>query len=151
LLAVQFDSLIGLTAEVSVSGVADQAGNKVHGTTMWSFDVADFDASGASVHVTGLLLNISSSSVDSAALAAIKTDLAALLGVGGSRFTDIQASEAWISGSSVTALEFIIKSSSKTATSVAQQLAQAVQSLASGSNALSSYSSALNTAVSSQV
>jgi hypothetical protein len=119
---------------------------------MWSFDVADFGASGASAHVTGLLLNVSSSSVDSAALTAIKTDLAALLGVGGTRFTDILASEAWISGSSVTALEFIVTaSSSKTATSVTQQLAQTVQNLTPNSNALSSYSSALKTAVSSQV
>ena len=149
---MQLDSLIGLNAEVSVSGVADDAGNKVQGTTKWNFTVADFDASGASVHVTGLLLNISSSSVDSAALTAIKTDLAALLGVGGTRFTDMQVSEAWISGSSVTALEFIVTaSSSKTATSLTQQLAQTVQNLAPGSNALSSYSSALKTAVSFQV
>jgi hypothetical protein len=148
----QLDSLIGLTAEVSVRGVADQAGNKGQGTTVWSFVVADFGASAASVHVTGLLLNTSSSSVNNAALTAIKSDLASLLGVADTRFTTLQIAEIWIRGGSMTTLELTITaSSSKTATSIAQQLAETVLNLASGSNSMSSYSSALKTTVASQV
>ncbi len=114
--------------------------------------MADFGASSASVHVTGLLLNVSSSSLNNAALTAIKTDLATLLGVADTRFTNLEISDAWIDGVAMSALEFTITAAaSKTATSLAQQLAETVQILAAGSNALSSYSSALKTAVSSQV
>jgi hypothetical protein len=148
----QLDSLIGLTAEVSVRGVADKAGNKAQGTISWSFTVADFGASAASVHVTGLLLNVSASSLNNAVLTAIKAELATLLGVADTRFTNLEISDAWIGGVAMSALEFTISTSaSKTATSLAQQLAETVQNLAAGSNALSSYSSALKTAVSSQV
>ncbi len=133
-------------------GVADKAGNKAQGSISWSFTVADFGASAASVHVTGLLLNASSSSVNTAALTAIKTDLATLLGVADTRLTNLQISNTWIGGVSMTSLELTIAaSSSKTATSLAQQLAETVENLAPGSNALSSYSSALKTAVTTQV
>ncbi len=133
-------------------GVADKAGNKAQGTTTWSFSVADFGASAASVHVTGLLLNVSASSLNNAALTAIKADLATLLGVADTRFTNLEISNIWIGGVAMSVLEFTITASaSKTATSLAQQLAETVQILAAGSNALSSYSSALKTAVSSQV
>jgi hypothetical protein len=135
-----------------VRGVADKAGNKAQGSISWSFTVADFGASAASVHVTGLLLNASSSSVNTAALTAIKTDLATLLGVADTRLTNLQISNTWIGGVSMTSLELTIAaSSSKTATSLAQQLAETVENLAPGSNALSSYSSALKTAVTTQV
>jgi hypothetical protein len=135
-----------------VRGVADKAGNKAQGSISWSFTVADFGASAASVHVTGLLLNVSASSLNNAALTAIKADLATLLGVADTRFTNLEISDAWIGGVAMSALEFTITASaSKTATSLAQQLAETVQILAAGSNALSSYSSALKIAVSSQV
>ncbi len=113
--------------------------------------MADFGASAASVHVAGLLLNVSSS-LNNAALTAVKADLATLLGVADTRFTYLEISNAWIGGVAMSALEFTITASaSKTATSLAQQLAETVQNIAAGSNALSSYSSALKTAVSSQV
>jgi hypothetical protein len=135
-----------------VRGVADKAGNTAQGTTTWSFTVADFGASAASVHVTALLLNVSSSSLNNAALTAVKADLAMLLVVADTRLTNLEISDAWIGGVAMSALEFTITASaSKTATSLAQQLAEIAQNFAAGSNALSSYSSALKIAVSSQV
>jgi hypothetical protein len=134
----QLDSPIGLTADVSVRDVADQAGNKSQVTTVWGFTVADFGASAASVHVTGLILNVSSASINNAAPTAIKSDLVPLLGVADTRFTALWIAEIGIPGVSVTTLEFTITASSyRAATSLAQQLAEAVLTLASGSNAMS--------------
>ena len=143
---------MGLTAEVSVGGVADLAGNIAQGSAVWSFTVADFEVSVASVRVAGFTLNALSTTVDTAALAAIKTDLASLLGVADTRITNLQATPVVVGGVSMTGLELTITASaSKSATLLAQQLAQAVQNLAPGSNAASSYSSALKDAVASQV
>ena len=125
---LQFDSLIGKTVEIVVSNVADLAGNMLSWPVIWSFTVADYGASEASVRVSGLVLSTAYAAFQGkiGELGKNQQDLAILLGVPLARIININAYSAL--GGNVTALSFVIAApgggDTKTAVAAAQVLAQ---------------------------
>ncbi len=146
---MQLDSLIGKTVEIVVSNVADLAGNRLSWPVIWSFPVADYGASTASVRVSGLVLGTTYAAFQAKTgeLAKIQQDLATLMGVPLARITSVAAYSA-LDGN-VTAVSFVIAApgagDTKTAVTAAQVLARRLAQAAPG------LTGSLATAVTSKV
>ena len=114
--------------EISLDGIEDHAGNAVSWPITWSFAVADYGASSASVRVSGLLLNTTYAAfqVKSGELAKLQQDLATFLFIPVARITNVQAAAAL--GGNLTAVSFVIDAPAvgdpKTAVAAAQDLAK---------------------------
>ncbi len=124
---LQFDDLVSKDLTIAVNGVKDTAGNIIAWPVMWTFTVADFGASSATVYVSGLLLSTTYASFQSSQIAALKAELNALLNLA-DRIDQVIASEA-ADGS--TALHFTITSGTPSATVLGKQLATVVASVGS--------------------
>ncbi len=146
---IQLDSLIGKTVEIVLDGVADQAGNAVLWPITWSFAVADYGASSASVRVSGLLLDTTFAAFQakSGELASIRQDLATFLSIPVERITNVQAVSA--SGGNITAVSFVIAApgAGDATTSVAAARALAKEC----AKTTPAFSGSLSTVVSSKV
>ncbi len=111
-----------------MDGVEDQAGNAVPWPITWSFAVADYGASSASVRLSGLLLNTTyvAFQAKSGELAKIQQDIATFLSIPLARITNVQAAAAL--GGNLTAVSFVINApgagDTKTAVAAAQALAK---------------------------
>ena len=131
------------------SGVADHAGNAVPWPVTWSFTVADYGASSASVRVSGLVLNTTYASFQakSGELANIRQDLATFLSIPIERITNVQAVGAL--GGNATAVSFVIAApgagDSKTAVTAAQDVAKEC------AKSKPTFSGSLSTAITSKV
>jgi hypothetical protein len=153
LFILQLDALVGSTAEVSVTGLADVLGNKIQGSVSWSFDFGDYKPALATVRVSGLLLSASTATIKNlGGFSAIDADLATFLGVPFFRVDEITAAPIVVGGASFTSIQLALTAGSpKTATILAQQLAQQLIQLPIGNNAFSSFTSALKFASPCQV
>jgi hypothetical protein len=132
-----------------LSGIADYAGNIVSWPVSWSFTVADYGASSASVRVSGLLLDTTYAAFQakSGELDKIQQDLATFLSIPLVRITNVQAAAAL--GGNITAVSFVIAApasgDTKTAVAAAQDVAKECAKADPG------FSGSLSTAKSSKV
>ncbi len=114
--------------EIVVGGIADDAGNTVPWPISWSFVVADYGASLASVHLSGLLFNTTYEAflAKSNEIAHLRQDLSSYLSIPVERIGNVQAVGAL--GGNITAVSLVITApgagDTKTAMAAAQDLAK---------------------------